>query len=232
MPTVILLRHARSTANAAGVLAGWSPGVHLDDDGRGQAREVAERLRDLPLVHVAMSPLERCRETAAPLLELKPDVTTSTEADLGECHYGAWTGRPLAELAKEPLWRTVQDEPSRATFPASAEHEGESLTAMAARTVAAIERIDAEVAHRHGPDALWLALSHGDPLKAVLAHAAGAPLDAFQRWHVAPASVSLIRLTDGRATLLRVNDTGAPLWRPAPATGLASGDATVGGATA
>ena len=117
MPTVILVRHGRSTANADGVLAGWSPGVALDDTGRAQATALAARLAALPLAAVVSSPLQRCQETVRPLLDTRPELPLHTDDRIGECHYGDWTGRKLAELADEPLWATVQRHPSAAVFP-------------------------------------------------------------------------------------------------------------------
>lgn len=215
MPFCLLARHGRSTANADGMLAGWTPGVGLDDTGRRQAEELSTRLADVPVVHVVTSPLQRCHETAAPLLArlgLEPEV----HEGLAECRYGAWTGRPLRELAREPLWRTVQDDPARAAFPPSPDHEAESLTQMYERAVAAVADVDARVAAEHGPHAAWVAVSHGDIIKAVLADAVGGGLERFQRMHVDPASVSVVHRADGRSMLLRSNDTGRPLAVPAP----------------
>ncbi|QCR19694.1 MSMEG_4193 family putative phosphomutase [Agrococcus sp. SGAir0287] len=223
MPTVLLVRHGRTTANAAGVLAGRSPGVHLDEIGIEQARAAGERLRDVHLARVVSSPLERCRETADALLAARPDEPIAIEPALTECDYGAWQGRPLSELAAEDLWRVVQTTPSAATFP-----EGESMLAMHARAVDAVRRHDAEVLAAHGPDAVWVAVSHGDVLKAILAEALGTHLDLFQRIHVDPASVSIVRYGAGRPTVLGVNTHAGELAWVAPRGG-ASDDAVVGG---
>lgn len=232
MAYCVLLRHARSTANTAGVLAGWSDGVHLDDAGREQAAEVADRLAHLPFVRVVSSPLPRCLETVRPLAD-QLGLEVERSEDLGEARYGAWTGRPLKELAEDPLWETVQRTPSRAVFPASDEHEHESLATMAQRAVAEVRRIDAEVEAEHGSHAMWLAVSHGDIIKAVVADAAATPLDDFQRIVADPASVSVLRYTEQRPFVLRLNDTGSlrPVPPPAPGTddGTGSGDAVVGG---
>ena len=123
MPTLVLVRHGRTSANATGVLAGRTPGVHLDDTGRGQAQRAAERLAVLPLVRVVSSPLERTLETARALTAAQSGVLrVRRDKGLVECGYGAWTGRTLKELAREPLWRTVQAQPSAVVFPG-----GESL---------------------------------------------------------------------------------------------------------
>jgi probable phosphomutase (TIGR03848 family) len=196
--TVLLLRHGRTAANASGGLAGRQP-VELDDSGRSQAVAAGERLRTLPLAAVVTSPLIRCRQT----LELAvPDITPAVDDGLTECGYGDWEGQPLKKLAKEPLWRVVQQHPSAAVFP-----NGEAMAAMSARAVAAIRRWDAAVSEQHGPDALWLACSHGDVIKAIVADALGLHLDEFQRIVADPASVSVIRYTPTRPFLVRLNDT-------------------------
>lgn len=192
MPVLLLVRHGHSTANEAGELAGWRAGVHLTDRGRDQARAAADLVAAAGPVRIVSSPLGRCRETAD-LLAAPTGVEVEVEPDLGECHYGTWTGRPLKDLAADPLWRVVQDDPENAVFPSSPEHRGESLAQMADRLVAATRAIDAEVEAEHGPDAVWVAVSHGDPIKAVLADAAGAGISRLQRFHVDPGSVSIIR---------------------------------------
>lgn len=224
MPTLLLIRHGRTTANASGTLAGWTPGVGLDEVGREQAQRLADRLGALPVSRVLTSPLQRTVETATPLAA-RLGLDVETEDDLGECRYGAWTGRPLAELAKEELWQTVQRAPSAAIFPASPEHEHESLAQMSARAVAAVRRRDAEVAQACGPSAVWAAVSHGDVIKAILADAMGTHLDSFQRIVVDPASVSVVRYTGGRPLVLVTNGPGTELAGmvtpppPAPADG-------------
>ncbi|GAB3116200.1 histidine phosphatase family protein [Janibacter alkaliphilus] len=227
MPYCILARHGRSSANTAGVLAGWTPDVALDDTGREQATDLADRLAEVPLVRVVTSPLLRCRQTAEPLLRAR-GMQDQQHEGLAECRYGAWTGRPLKELAAEPLWRTVQDDPESAAFPPGEEYPAESLRQMYHRAVAAVAEIDAEVAAEHGPHAAWLAVSHGDVIKAVLAEAAGGGLAHLQRQHVDPASVSVVQRREGRSMLLRTNDTGRRLTIAPPEAGR-DGDAVVGG---
>ncbi|WP_419993597.1 histidine phosphatase family protein [Streptomyces boninensis] len=203
MPTLLLLRHGRSTANTRGVLAGRAPGVPLDERGTEQAAALPGRLAGLPLAAIVTSPLERCQETLRPLRAALPDTPVHTDERIGECDYGEWTGRKLAELAEEPLMRTVQVHPSAAAFPG-----GESMRAMQARAVEAVrdwnERIEAE----HGAGAVYLMCSHGDIIKSVLADALGLHLDLFQRIAVAPCSVSAVSYTPIRPFVVRVGDTG------------------------
>jgi len=180
--TVILLRHGRTTANTGGVLAGWTPGIGLDETGRAQVQAVAARLAPVPLAAVVSSPLERCVQTASAVAEGR-ELELQTDERLGEARYGDWTGRPLKELVKEPLWKVVQQHPSAAVFPGA---EGEGLAQTQARAVAAVREWNAKL----GPDAVWLACTHGDVIKAVLADALGLHLDSFQRIVADPASTT------------------------------------------
>lgn len=231
--TVIVLRHGRSTSNTAGVLAGRSTGVDLDERGREQAAQLVERIGDLPIRALVRSPLLRCRRTVEPLamaLGLEPII----DERLVEVDYGTWTGRSITELAGEPLWQVVQAHPSAAVFP-----DGEGLAQVQARAVAAIREHDRRFVEQYGADALWLACTHGDVIKAVIADALGTHLDSFQRITADPASVSVIRYTALRPFVIHLNHTGAQLAAslrtPAPkstnpaATG--AGDAVVGGST-
>jgi probable phosphomutase (TIGR03848 family) len=229
MPTVILVRHGRSTANATGVLAGRLPGVHLDDAGTQQAVAVGERLAGVRLAAAVTSPLERCRETAREITSRQgATLRAGTDKQLSECDYGEWQGRALKDLAREKLWKTVQAQPSAATFPG-----GESMRAMQDRAVAAVRRHDARVAAEHGPDAVWLAVSHGDVIKSILADALGTHLDLFQRIHVDPASVSIVRYTESRPFVIGTNTHAGDLsWLTPPrrkARGRRRTDAEVGG---
>ena len=204
MATVLLVRHGL-TAMTGPVLAGHTPGVHLDERGRAQVEALAARLRPVPLAAVVTSPLDRCLETAAALAAGRDSLAPEVEPRLAEVRYGDWTGRPLKQLARQPLWKVVQQHPSAAVFPGA---DGEGLAETQARAVAAVREWDARVAAASGPGAVWVACSHGDVIKAVLADALGLHLDFFQRIFVDPCSVSVVRYTDTRPFVLRVNDTG------------------------
>lgn len=230
--TVILLRHGRSTSNTAHTLAGRSPGVDLDERGRQQAEELVRRLEGLPIRAIVRSPLLRCERTVAPLaaaLGLEPIV----DERISEVDYGSWTGRKIGELVKEPLWTVVQHQPSAAVFP-----DGEGLAAVQARAVAAVREHDRRLAEEHGGDTLWLACTHGDVIKAVVADALGTHLDSFQRIAADPASMSVIRYTAVRPFVIHVNHTGDRLTpsllaeprRPADGE-VPPDDAVVGGST-
>lgn len=225
MATVLLVRHGRTTANAAGTLAGRAAGVGLDQIGRDQAALTGTRLAAVPLVAVVASPLERCQQTAEYIIDRQAGTPhTSVDLDLTECDYGQWQGRTLSELATEDLWPVVQSQPSAVTFPG-----GESMAAMQARSVAAIRRHDAAVEAEHGPEAVWVAVSHGDIIKSILADALGMHLDLFQRINVGPASVSIVRYGAGRPSVHATNTEAGDLsWL---AKGIRSGDSPVGGGT-
>ena len=223
MSTLLLVRHGL-TAMTGPVLAGRTPGVHLDERGERQAAAVAERIAVLPVATIVTSPLERCVETARYLRAPHHGLRVHRDKRLIECGYGDWTGKPIKELAKDPMWKVVQTQPSAARFP-----NGESLAEVSARAVTAVRHWDAKL----GTDAIWVACSHGDVIKAILADALGLHLDQFQRIVVDPCSVSVIRYTDQRPYVLRSNDTGGDLspFLPPKKTGRRrrSDDATVGG---
>jgi probable phosphomutase (TIGR03848 family) len=231
--TVILLRHGRSTSNTAHTLAGRSEGVDLDDKGREQAAGLVARLGELPIKALIRSPLLRCRSTLEPLAE-KLGLEPVVDDQLIEVDYGSWTGRKIAELFKEPLWAVVQQQPSAAVFP-----EGEGLAAVQARAVAAVREHDRRLAEEHKADVLWVACTHGDVIKAVVADALGTHLDSFQRITADPASCSVIRYTPLRPFVVHVNHTGpalaaaltAPPPKDAEGDAPAAGDAVVGGST-
>ncbi len=234
VPTVLLVRHGRTSANATGVLAGRAPGTQLDKVGREQSAALAEQLAGVRLVRVVSSPLERTVATAQALVDTGGSATSprpevSTDDRLNECDYGEWTGRRISELAKDPVWKTVQSHPSAALFPG-----GETLRAVQQRAVDAVREHDAAVAAEHGPNAVWVAVSHGDVIKAVLADALGTHLDAFQRIVVDPCSVSVVHYAPLRPFVLRTNGSGQGLEslgappKKRRARG-ASSDAVVGG---
>lgn len=205
MATVILARHGRTAANATGILAGRTPGIGLDEVGTEQAAAAAARIDGLPLAAAFTSPLERCKQTAAVLLRGSA-VKARVERGLNECDYGDWSGKPVKDLVKEDLWKVVQAHPAGVRFPG-----GESMAEMSARSVAAVRGCDNRVTAAHGDDAIWLAVAHGDIIKAVLADALGMHLDAFQRIVVDPASLSVIRYTPRRSYVLAMNTTAGSL---------------------
>jgi probable phosphomutase (TIGR03848 family) len=223
MATVILVRHGRTTANAAGLLAGRAAGVSLDQIGRGQAALTGDRLAAVPLAGVVSSPLERCQQTAQLILDRQAgNPSASADPDLTECDYGRWQGRMLNDLATEDLWAAVQSQPSAVVFPG-----GESMAAMQARSVAAIRRHDAAFEAQYGPGAVWVAVSHGDIIKSILADALGMHLDLFQRINVGPASLSIVHYGALRPSVYATNtDAGDLSWL---SQGIDSGDAPAGG---
>ena len=205
MLALFLIRHARADYRP-GRLYGWTPGVHLAPDGLEEAKRLGERLEPVRFNAVYCSPLERCQETAEAVVSGR-GLQIKTMDGLGEVQYGSWTGKSFKTLAKTKLWRTVQLNPSHATFPG-----GESLRAMQARGVEAIEDIRAR--HKRGNVAV---VTHADLLKAVVAHYLGMHLDLFQRIVIAPASVTLFAFGDGFPRLLRLSDAGSyEEFRPKP----------------
>jgi probable phosphoglycerate mutase len=196
MTVLLLIRHAH-TDTAGKRLTGWERGVHLNDRGRREAAALAERLEGIPVRAIYSSPLERCRETAAPLSRAL-GIAVGARRALLEVDYGDWTGRTIAGLRRTRLWRVVLHAPSRIRFPG-----GESILEVQARAVSEIERI--ALAH---PKHVVAVVTHADVVRLLLAHYAGIDLDHFQRLVVDPASVSVLALEEGPARLLKVNDTG------------------------
>lgn len=197
MTLVLLVRHA-DTPVAGKVLTGLARGVHLNERGREQARALVERLEPVPIAAVYSSPLERCRETAAPLARARA-LEVRLERALLEVDYGEWTNRSIRQLARTKRWQAVQRTPSTFRFPG-----GESLRGVQARAVDAVRAI----AEQHPDDAVMI-VSHADVVRLVLAELAGIHLDLYQRLVVAPASVSAVALGDGQTRVLTVNDTGS-----------------------
>ncbi|MEO8107645.1 MAG: MSMEG_4193 family putative phosphomutase [Actinomycetes bacterium] len=224
MATALLIRHGRTTTNASGTLAGWTPDVHLDEVGLEQVSALAARIIAVPMVAVVTSPLDRCRETAAAVVGDR-EIAVHPDAEVAEVRYGDWTGEPLKTLAKDPLWKVVQQHPSNARFPGD---DAESLAEMQARAVRAIRGWNA----RLGADAVYAVVSHGDVIKAVLADALGLHLDLFQRIVVDPASLSVVRYSETRPFVERMNDSGGDIAGLLPSKRRRrskSADAAVGG---
>ena len=196
MATLLLVRHGRTDA-AGKRLTGWAPGVHLNEDGRRQAERLVERLDGIRVDAIYSSPLERCRETAAPLAKARR-LSVHVRRSLIETGYGDWTGRSIAQVRKTKLWRTVERVPSAMRFPG-----GESLLEVQARAVTEVNRI----AQDH-PTGVVVVLSHADPIRLVIAQVAGAHVDHLHRLVVDPGSISVVALGDGVPRLLKVNDTG------------------------
>jgi probable phosphoglycerate mutase len=242
--TVLLVRHGL-TATTGQLLTGWTPGVGLDERGRAQAKALGERLAAVPLDAIVTSPLDRCRQTVEEIVAARGGPVLNhgagghgsgqapepvVEERVGECKYGDWTGQPLDELVKDPLWPVVQAHPSAVRFPGEA---GETMLDMQHRAVSAVR----EWNERLGKTATYLVCSHGDVIKAIVADSLGLHLDQCQRIVADPCSLTVIRYTPLRPFLLRLNDTGGGtddlLPPPAPAGDAAAqpgeSDAVIGG---
>lgn len=196
MTTLYLIRHAMTDA-VGRFLAGRAPGLHLNPEGRAQAAGLAERLAAVPLSHVYTSPLERARETAAPLAA-RHDLPVETREPLGEIDYGDWTGRPFTALAEDPIWRRYNRLRSLTRIPG-----GELAAGVQARVAAELAHLAA--AHPNGSLAL---VSHADVVRAALAHCAAIPLDLLLRVEIAPASVSIVVLGEHAPSIRCVNHSG------------------------
>ena len=200
-PTLVLLVRHGTTPTTGKILPGRARGLHLAESGEEQARRAAERIAELgAIAAIYSSPLERARETAAPIAgALRKPVRI--ERGLLECDFGDWTGQSLRRLMKKPEWATVQRAPSMFRFP-----DGESFVEMQTRMADAVDRIR----RRHAGKTV-VCVSHADPIKALVAHATGTPLDLFQRIVISTCSVTAIMYTDSSPIVLTVNSTGASL---------------------
>jgi probable phosphoglycerate mutase len=222
--TICYVRHG-STPTTGKVLPGRARGLHLSEAGRTEAAETASRFDGVPVTALYTSPLERARETAAPIAKLTGRAAV-VDRGLVECDFGEWTGAELAKLAKLPEWRAVQRYPSGFRFPG-----GESFVELQGRLVETVDRFRS----KH-PGEIIVAVSHADCIKAVLASALGVPLDLFQRIMVGTCSTSVVAYGSTGPMVLAVNSYApmARLWptAPRPSTGAhpAAGDGTAGAA--
>ena len=190
--TVLLVRHGQ-TPTTGDVLPGRTKGLHLSDKGREQAELAATRVPDAAKA-VYASPLERAKETAAPIAK-RLGLRVATDKGLLECDFGDWTGGKLKQLAKTPEWKTVQRYPSGFRFP-----NGESFREMQARIVDALKRL----ADKHAGETI-VCVSHADPIKAAVADALGTHLDLFQRIVISPCSITTVCYGDGGPMVFGVN---------------------------
>ena len=197
MPKIVLIRHAHSTANAAGILSGQLPNVHLSKLGQEQAERLAERLGKLTIAEVQLSPMDRCFETLAPwLAKYGKSVTVISQPNLVEVDYGNWSGKKLATLSRAKLWRKVQGQPSAVTFP-----QGESLAQMQVRAMKTVHDFFESNLE------LTIMVSHGDVIKSIVASSLGMHLDDFQRIVIDPASITILESSGGSIRLTRLNDS-------------------------
>jgi len=202
MARIVLLRHAHSVANEKNLLAGRTPGISLSKNGERQALALAERIGAVKFDHIAISPLQRCRETIEPWLSSVGDSSRLVvDEEITEVDYGSWSGKSLSSLRRKAQWKVVQDFPSQMIFP-----DGETLLEMQRRALSSFYRINS--VRGKGPRLL---VSHGDVIKAIVAHCLGMHLDQFQRLVIEPASLTIIDTDGGISRLVRFNDTNGNL---------------------
>lgn len=197
MTTILLIRHAVNDFVKTGKLAGWTPGVHLNEAGQAQAAALGRRLAAAPIQHLYASPIDRTMETAKAIAQHHPQLRVAANADIGEVRYGDWEGKNIKDLRQRKMWALVQEYPSRARFP-----NGETMRGVQVRTVNAIERL----AQKH-PSQMIALVFHADLIKMTLAHYLGMHLDVFQRIVISPASISILQLGHSRPLVITMNDT-------------------------
>ena len=201
MTTIHLIRHGENDFVKQHKLAGWLPGVHLNETGLAQAQNLAHALEKMRLDAVYSSPLERTMETAGPLAEAK-GLEIQVRDALGEVRVGRWQGQSLKTLRRRKLWPVIQQTPSLARFP-----EGESFSETQARVVEELETLRKLHPTKKGA---FACVTHADVIKLAIAYYLGMPLDMFQRLAVAPASISSLHF-DHRPYLIAFNDTLASM---------------------
>lgn len=199
---LVLIRHAHSEANAAGILSGRLPNVHLSEKGIKQAVDLAQRLGSFPVAQLRISPMERCFETVQPwindvLIPRSKNFAPVIDHNISEVDYGDWSGKKLSILSKNKMWKTVQESPSRMYFPS-----GEGIGQMQARALQSVH----ELAKLKNKGAAVI-VSHGDVIKAIVASALGIHLDEFQRIVIDPASITVIEYSGIKPRVLLLNDT-------------------------
>jgi probable phosphomutase (TIGR03848 family) len=199
MTTFYLVRHGL-TAHTGSRLSGWTPGIHLTEDGVAQAQAVADRLQEIQLEAVYSSPIERSLETARVVAE-SHGLDVRIRRALGEVRYGRWTNRSFKTLTRTKLWSTVQRWPSGARFP-----EGETLREVQARAVAEIERLREEHVREH-----ICCVSHADVIRLIAAHYLGLHIDLFQRLIVGPGSITVIGIENEGPRVLAINASPSTL---------------------
>jgi probable phosphoglycerate mutase len=197
MPTLLLIRHGENEYTRAQKLAGRLPAVHLNAKGREQAAALAEGMKSIKLKALYSSPLERALETAEPIAAAQ-GLPVQVREELMETDVGDWQGKSIQQLRKTKAWKRLQEQPARFRFPG-----GESMVEQQARLVEAVEAL----CKPHKARDLIAVVGHADPIKLVLAHYIGLPLDLFQRLMVGTASVSTLVVEDGAARLVNLNQS-------------------------
>src|SRR5258708_24289493 len=184
MTEFMLIRHATNDYVKTHRLAGWTPGVHLNDFGRAKAEAIGKRLAQAHLDAIYTSPLERTVETAQAILEHHPRLHLEILDDLGEVRYGDWTGGEIQKLVHRKMWEVIQHFPSRARFP-----NGEAMRQVQMRAVNALESL----IEKH-PRSTVAIVSHSDVIKMIVAHFLALHLDLFQRIEISPASLTILAM--------------------------------------
>lgn len=196
MTKFLLIRHA--TTDAVGKrLSGRMPGIHLNEMGKEEARQLAARLKGFPIHAIYSSPLERTLETAAPVAEVK-NCTCQIAADFLEIDYGNWTNVAFNELQNDPQFKRFNSFRSVSRIPG-----GETMQEAQARFIAGMEKLTL----KHNNEVVAI-VSHSDMIKSAVAYFAGISIDMFRRIEISPASVSIIDLFEDSVSIASVNNTG------------------------
>lgn len=197
MTTFLLIRHAEYMFGDD-ALPGRTAGVGLSQAGRAQAAALADRLAQLPIRAIYASPLDRAHETAQPLAA-RLGLAVQVAQSLNEVEFGRWNGKTMSDLARDPRWRLWNSFRGGTRAP-----DGELLLETQSRIVAEMLRLR----ERHHGQCIAL-FSHGDVIRAALAHWLGVHVDLFLRIKIDLASVSIVTVSDTIALVRCVNHCGA-----------------------
>jgi probable phosphoglycerate mutase len=181
MTLFMIIRHGANDLLDNHILAGRAPGVHLNGRGRRQAAALADCLAAWPIEAIYSSPLERSLETAEPIAR-QQGRTAQVLPAINEVDFGQWTGRCFDDFGDDPQWRAFNQSRSSTRIPS-----GEMGLEVQVRMIGAVEGLLGM--HNQGMIAL---VSHGDPIRALVAHCLCMPLDAIARFEISPASVSVV----------------------------------------
>ena len=196
MTAFLFIRHA-SCDMLDHSIAGRTPGVHLNRQGKIEAVSLVEKLANIKISAILCSPLERAYEPAEPLAKhFGMGVIRSDRLD--EIQFGDWTGRSFGDLSRIPCWHQFNNFRSGTRIPG-----GELMTEVQNRIITELDRLRTE-----RPDDVLALITHGDVIKAAVLYYAGMPMDFMHRIEISPASVSIITLDDRGPRILRLNDTG------------------------
>jgi broad specificity phosphatase PhoE len=192
--TFYLIRHGMTDlVNVR--LCGRTPGISLNELGRGQAHALADALDGVSFAAIYSSPIERAMETAQ-ALALRRELEVRAAPEFVEVDFGSWTYRTFEDIDRDPEWKRFNAWRSVLRAPGG----GESMLDVAMRCT---NKLD--VLAREHPGARVALVTHADPVRAVIAHSLAMPQDFLMRLEISPASATIVEWGEWGPRLLAVN---------------------------